>query len=199
MNRLRETPSTLICALAEWYGKRISRLFCTRRFLQRATLASRLLLIPISQSINTPRSGMWPPSGLTLAQQGEGRTAQGGAALERRRVCPIVTRCGATWAWTWKLAPRWPPSLPASLETACYVLFDGYTDALALYTALRGAGVGARVSPTPRQARSECGSALLVDCDDRTRIESLAAAQGLAFQRIVELERQIDASRDRFC
>ena len=59
--------------------------------------------------------------------------------------------------------------------------------------------MGARVSPTPRQARSECGSALLVDCDDRTRIESLAAAQGLAFQRIVELERQIDASRDRFC
>lgn len=73
------------------------------------------------------------------------------------------------------------------------------TDALALYAALRGAGVGTRVSPTPRQAHSECGSALLVDCDNRTRIESLAAAQGLAFQRIVELERQIDASRDRFC
>ena len=74
-----------------------------------------------------------------------------------------------------------------------------FCNALALYATLRSAGVGARVSPTPRQARSECGSALLVDCDDRTRIESLAAAQGLAFQRIVELERQIDASRDRFC
>ena len=37
MNWLSETPRTLICALAEWYGKRISRLFCIRRFLQRAT------------------------------------------------------------------------------------------------------------------------------------------------------------------
>ena len=117
MNWLSETPRTLICALAEWYGKRISRLFCIRRFLQRATRVSRLLRIPISQFISTPRSGMWSASGLTLAQQGEGRTAQG---------------------------------------------------------ALR-----------PKE-----------DAYDRS---SLAAAQGLAFQRIVELERQIDASRDRFC
>lgn len=83
--------------------------------------------------------------------------------------------------------------------TACYVLFDGYTDALALFTALKQAGVGARVSPTPRQARSECGSALLVDCADRKRIEALASEQSLSFQRIVELEQQIDATRDRFC
>lgn len=84
-------------------------------------------------------------------------------------------------------------------NTACYVLFDGYTDALALYEAARRAGVGARVSPTPRQARSECGSSLLIECDDRARLESLAEAEGLAYQRIVELERQIDATRDRFC
>lgn len=79
------------------------------------------------------------------------------------------------------------------------MLFDGYTDALALYTALKDAGVGSARFAHAAQARSECGSALVVDCDDRTCIESLAAAQGLAFQRIVELERQIDASRDRFC
>ncbi len=83
--------------------------------------------------------------------------------------------------------------------TSCYVLFDGYTDALALYQVARGAGIGARVSPTPRQARSECGSSLLIDCADRPRLEELACAQGLAFQRIVELERQIDPARDRFC
>lgn len=83
--------------------------------------------------------------------------------------------------------------------TSCYVLFDGYTDALALYQAARGSGIGARVSPTPRQARSECGSSLLIDCADRVRLEELACAQGLAFQRIVELERQIDPARDRFC
>ncbi len=82
---------------------------------------------------------------------------------------------------------------------SCYVLFDGYTDALALYQAARGVGIGARVSPTPRQARSECGSSLLIDCADRARLEELACAQGLAFQRIVELERQIDPARDRFC
>ena len=83
--------------------------------------------------------------------------------------------------------------------TACYVLFDGYTDALALYQAARAAGISARVSPTPRQARSECGSSLLIECADRARMEELAVRQGLAFQRIVELERQIDPARDRFC
>lgn len=82
---------------------------------------------------------------------------------------------------------------------ACYVLFDGYTDALALYQAARDAGISARVSPTPRQARSECGSSLLIECADRARMEELAVRQGLAFQRIVELERQIDPARDRFC
>ncbi len=87
----------------------------------------------------------------------------------------------------------------AQAETSCYVLFDGYTDALALYQAARGTGVSARVSPTPRQARSECGSSLLIECAERARLEELAAQQGLAFQRIVELERQIDPARDRFC
>lgn len=83
--------------------------------------------------------------------------------------------------------------------TACYVLFDGYTDALALYQAARAAGISARVSPTPRQARSECGSSLLIECAERVCLEELADRRGLAFQRIVELERQIDPARDRFC
>lgn len=83
--------------------------------------------------------------------------------------------------------------------TACYVLFDGYTDALALYQAARAAGISARVSPTPRQARSECGSSLLIECAERVRLEELADRRGLAFQRIVEFERQIDPARDRFC
>lgn len=85
-------------------------------------------------------------------------------------------------------------------DMACYVLFDGYTDALALFNALRNAGVGVRVSPTPRQARSECGSALLLErCADRGRVEALASERGLAFQSIVELPCQINAARDRFC
>ena len=42
----------------------------------------------------------------------------------------------------------------------CYVLFRSHTDGLALYGALKGAGVGARISPTPRAARAECGMSL---------------------------------------
>ena len=87
----------------------------------------------------------------------------------------------------------------AASDTACYVLFDGYTDALALFTALKGEGVGVRVSPTPRQARSECGSALLIDCADQRRVSDLAKERKLSYQRIVELPRQVDATRDRFC
>lgn len=87
----------------------------------------------------------------------------------------------------------------ANNETACYVLFNSFTDALALYNALKVAGVDARVSPTPRLARTECGSSLLLNCADRDKVLSVATEGKLCFECIVELPKQIDATRDRFC
>ena len=81
----------------------------------------------------------------------------------------------------------------------CYVLFEDHTDAMALYGAARGAGLPARVSTTPRQARSVCGVALLVPADAAQQIVDLACAQGLPFEDVVALPCQIDPRRDRYC
>ena len=81
----------------------------------------------------------------------------------------------------------------------CYVLFRGYTDGLALFGALKGAGVGARISPTPRAARAECGMSLLVSCDDEERIRAVARGCGAHIEGVARLPRQIKPDRDRYC
>lgn len=86
-----------------------------------------------------------------------------------------------------------------SPEQDCYVLFDTHTDAMALFQTLKNAGVGARISPTPRMARTTCGVSLLVACTDRERIESVAAQANLNMQAFVALPRQIDPTRDQYC
>lgn len=83
--------------------------------------------------------------------------------------------------------------------TDCYVLFSSHTDALALLEALRAANVAARVSPTPRAARASCGVALLIPCDMRERAAGLALEIGVKLDGIVELPRQIDPLRDKYC
>ncbi|MBO4365345.1 MAG: DUF3343 domain-containing protein, partial [Eggerthellaceae bacterium] len=55
-----------------------------------------------------------------------------------------------------------------------YVLFGGHVDALALYQAAKETGLPARISPTPRDARSSCGVALLIPCDVASDIYCLA-------------------------
>ncbi len=81
----------------------------------------------------------------------------------------------------------------------CYVLFRSHTDGLALYGALKGAGVGARISPTPRAARAECGMSLLVSCDDEERIRAVARGCGAHIEGVARLPRQIKPDRDRYC
>ena len=81
----------------------------------------------------------------------------------------------------------------------CYVLFDSHTDAMQLFEASRAEGLGVRVSATPRQARSCCGVALLVDCDDAEEVAKVAAREAVPFQDIVPLPNQINPNRDVYC
>ena len=81
----------------------------------------------------------------------------------------------------------------------CYVLFSSHTDAMQLYELVRAGGLSARVSATPRQARSSCGVALLVDCDQAVAIERTAQDNNVPIEGIVPLPNQIDPHRDVYC
>ena len=105
--------------------------------------------------------------------------------------------------------PKESMSLEERIQTArrenpgtridCYVLFSSHTDAMELYEHARAEGIGARVSTTPRQARSSCGVALLVSCDDAAAVESVALRDGIPFENIVPLPNQINPDRDVYC
>jgi hypothetical protein len=82
---------------------------------------------------------------------------------------------------------------------AGYVLFHGHTDALALFQAAKTVGYSVRISPTPRDARSSCGVALLVPCESAAEVYGLACAEGIAVESMVALPKQINAHRDRYC
>ncbi len=81
----------------------------------------------------------------------------------------------------------------------CYVLFASHTDAMELYAFVRSAGFDARVSTTPRQARSSCGVALLVPSDQAVGLQRAVDEAGMAYERIVALPCQIDPRRDVYC
>ena len=81
----------------------------------------------------------------------------------------------------------------------CYMLFEDHTDAMAMYEVARGAGLRPRISTTPRQAKAYCGVALLVQREEAQAMLRLAYEQGMAFENMVALERQINPKRDRYC
>ena len=81
----------------------------------------------------------------------------------------------------------------------CYVLFSSHTDAMELYEKARAVGLGARVSTTPRQARSSCGVALLISCDEAAAIEGVAHDGNVPIEGIVPLPNQINPNRDVYC
>ncbi|NTU88582.1 MAG: DUF3343 domain-containing protein [Actinobacteria bacterium] len=81
----------------------------------------------------------------------------------------------------------------------CYVLFESHTHGWRLFGLLREEGIAARISPTPRAARSSCGVSLLIECSDRERVERVAAAAEAEYAEIVELPSQINPNRNRYC
>lgn len=84
-------------------------------------------------------------------------------------------------------------------SVAGYVLFSGHTDALALFQAAKAVGYSVRISPTPRDARSSCGVALLIPCESAVEVYELACAEGIAVESMVALPQQIHAHRDQYC
>ncbi len=81
----------------------------------------------------------------------------------------------------------------------CYVLVHGHTQGLTLYQEVRAAGVDARIAPAPREAKSACGMALLVPCDQVSAALAAGDASGVGYDRVMRVRRRFDPHRDRFC
>ena len=85
-------------------------------------------------------------------------------------------------------------------EKAYYILVEGSTEGMALYTALRKAGCTCRISPVPRGLQACCGMALLVTPEHIDDVRSALEQLGMpGFVKIVEFENQINPKRDVYC
>ena len=79
-----------------------------------------------------------------------------------------------------------------------YVLFNNHTEGLALYNAVKKAGMKAQISPTPRELSVCCGISLLVQEEDVERIRTLAAEQDLGYISIEGLDNEFNNQRHRY-
>ncbi len=82
-----------------------------------------------------------------------------------------------------------------------YILFDNYTQGMALQGYLREAKIPSRISPAPRCIQGElgCGMSILFQPEDLERVEACIAQHQAEYHDIVLLENQINPRRNRFC
>ena len=79
-----------------------------------------------------------------------------------------------------------------------YILFQNHTDATAMYRALKGRGMYAQISPTPRELSVCCGVSLLVHGEDVDRIKEIAEEDHLAYLSISGLNNTFDNTRHKY-
>ena len=79
-----------------------------------------------------------------------------------------------------------------------YILFQNHTDATAMYRTLRGEGLYAQISPTPRELSVCCGVSLQVHGEDVEKIESIAKEKDLAYLSISGLNNTFDNTRHKY-
>ncbi|WP_079535463.1 DUF3343 domain-containing protein [Phoenicibacter congonensis] len=85
------------------------------------------------------------------------------------------------------------------MSTKCYILVKSHTEGMALFEFLRSQDFEARVAPSPREARSECGMSLLCSCEQIDSAMALAQKHGLKFDKKMEVEQTFDIHRNKFC
>ncbi len=80
-----------------------------------------------------------------------------------------------------------------------YVLFPNHDNSMRLYRELKAIGVRAVISPTPRAASKCCGVSLMVEEKDLQIIRSCAEEHNIEILKIVEIPRDINPTRGRYC
>jgi hypothetical protein len=79
-----------------------------------------------------------------------------------------------------------------------YILFDNHTDAMEMYNTLKGEGMYAQISPTPRELSVCCGVALLIHEDEQDAVRKLADERDLRFRSIEGLNNTFDSGRHKY-
>ena len=80
-----------------------------------------------------------------------------------------------------------------------YVLFPNHDNGMRLYQELKKLGVKAVIAPTPRSASKCCGISLIVQEEDLDQIQEGILEHEIEILKIVAIERDINANRDRYC
>ena len=82
-----------------------------------------------------------------------------------------------------------------------YILFQNYTQGMALQGYLRAAAIKSKISPAPRciQGQLGCGMAIMFAPEDLERVKRVIEENHAEYHDIVPLENQIDPNRHRFC
>lgn len=80
-----------------------------------------------------------------------------------------------------------------------YVLFPNHDNGVRLYQELKKLGVKAVIAPTPRSASKCCGISLIVQEEDLDQIQECIQEHEIEILKIVAIERDINANRDRYC
>lgn len=91
--------------------------------------------------------------------------------------------------------------MPQQTELSYYILFENYTQGLALRELLTKNNLRSQISPTPRsiQGPLTCGMSLLINAEDISQVRACIQEHNAEYFDIVELPCQIQPDRNKFC
>lgn len=86
-------------------------------------------------------------------------------------------------------------------ELNYYILFQTYTDGMALQKLLREAHIPGRIAPTPRSIQGElgCGMSILLQEKDVEVAKACIEENQAVYHDIVSIPCQINPKRDKYC
>ena len=79
------------------------------------------------------------------------------------------------------------------------MLFPNHDNGMRLHKELKALGVKAVIAPTPRVASKCCGISLLIQKEDVEIVEQCVRDHDIEILKIVEVEKDVNPNRDRYC
>lgn len=81
-----------------------------------------------------------------------------------------------------------------------YLLVEGATQALALFSYLRAHDFPCRIAPVPHGLQASCGTSVMFHPSDREQAERLLSAHDAPpYESMIKIENAISPQRNQFC